>query len=47
MWFDFLVTEVKADRQKIKIKKHSGQKVTLKKIVGSKSLCEYWYFTLL
>lgn len=47
-WLDFLIPEVKADRQKVKIKKtHSGPKMTLRKILGSKSLCEYCYFTLL
>lgn len=46
-WVNFLIPEVKADRQKVKIKKqHSGQKMTFRKIPGSKSLCEYCYFTL-
>lgn len=45
--FGVLVPEVKANRQNVKIRKQSGQKMAVKKILGSKSLCEHCYFTLL
>lgn len=43
----FPIPEVKADRQKVKIKNTVAKGWHFKKILGSKSLCEHCYFTLL